>query len=37
VLPVWPLLESLARDRHMEHLVHLVDDVSEVPGLLARA
>jgi predicted Rossmann-fold nucleotide-binding protein len=36
VLPVWPLLESLARDRHMEHLVHLVDDVTEVPPLLAR-
>jgi predicted Rossmann-fold nucleotide-binding protein len=34
--PVWPLLESLARGRHMERLVHLVDHVSEVPALLAR-
>jgi predicted Rossmann-fold nucleotide-binding protein len=34
-LPVWPLLESLARDRHMADQVHLVDDVSEVAALLA--
>jgi hypothetical protein len=33
-LPVWPLLESLARERHMAGHVHLVDDVSEVPALL---
>ncbi|WP_345041956.1 Rossmann fold nucleotide-binding protein [Georgenia daeguensis] len=36
-LPVWPLLESLARERHMAGHVHLVDDVSEVPALLASA
>lgn len=35
-LPVWPLLVSLARGRDMEGLVHLVDDVSEVPPLLRR-
>ncbi len=35
-LPVWPLLEALARGRGMEPLVHLVDGVSEVPTLLAR-
>lgn len=35
VLPVWPLLQALARDRLMEHTVFLVDDVAEVPGLLA--
>jgi len=29
-LPVWPLLERLARDRPMADRVHLVDDVSEV-------
>ncbi|WP_098484790.1 LOG family protein [Georgenia soli] len=33
-LPVWPLLESLARERHMVDHIHLVDDVSEVPALL---
>jgi predicted Rossmann-fold nucleotide-binding protein len=36
VLPVWPLLEALARDRHMEHSVHLVDDIAEVEPLLAQ-
>ncbi|HLN77656.1 MAG TPA: LOG family protein [Nocardioidaceae bacterium] len=35
-VPVWTLLQSLARGRDMESLVHLVDDVSEVPALLAR-
>jgi predicted Rossmann-fold nucleotide-binding protein len=34
-LPVWPLLEALARDRDMERLIHLVDDVSEVPALVS--
>jgi predicted Rossmann-fold nucleotide-binding protein len=33
-LPVWPLLESLARDRRMAEHVHLVDDISEVAPLL---
>lgn len=33
--PVWPLLQSLARERAMEPLVHLVDDVREVAPLLA--
>jgi predicted Rossmann-fold nucleotide-binding protein len=36
VLPVWPLLQALARDRLMEPLVHLVDDVDDVARLLAR-
>ncbi|MGH3369770.1 MAG: LOG family protein, partial [Nocardioidaceae bacterium] len=35
-LPVWPLLESLARDRAMAGAVHLVDDLAEVRPLLAR-
>jgi len=35
VLPVWPLLEALARDRHLEDSIHLVDHVSEVAPLLA--
>ncbi len=35
-LPVWPLLETLARGRDMEALVHLVDSVDEVPALLSR-
>jgi predicted Rossmann-fold nucleotide-binding protein len=34
-LPVWPLLERLARDQAMADRVHLVDDVAEVLGLLA--
>lgn len=34
VLPVWPLLETLSRDRLMEGTVHLVDDVSEVVPIL---
>ena len=33
-LPVWPLLQALARGRPMERLVHLVDDVDEVRPLL---
>ncbi|MFZ5846057.1 LOG family protein [Nocardioides pakistanensis] len=37
VLPVWPLLQALSRGRLMERLVHLVDDVAEVPALLAAA
>ena len=36
VLPVWPLLQALSRDRLMERMVHLVDDVSEVAPLLGR-
>jgi hypothetical protein len=34
-LPVWPLLHRLAQDRAMEGHVHLVDDVDDVPALLA--
>jgi hypothetical protein len=34
-LPVWPLLERLSQGRLMDGMVHLVDDVSEVPPLLA--
>ncbi|HEX6249641.1 MAG TPA: Rossmann fold nucleotide-binding protein [Nocardioidaceae bacterium] len=34
VLPVWPLLERLSRDRLMEGTVHLVDDVAEVGQIL---
>jgi predicted Rossmann-fold nucleotide-binding protein len=33
-LPVWPLLQSLARDRPMRGALHLVDDIGDVPGLL---
>jgi predicted Rossmann-fold nucleotide-binding protein len=36
VVPAWPLLESLARGRAMEPVVHLVDTVEEVPALLSR-
>lgn len=35
VLPVWPLLEKLSRDRLMEGQVCLVDDVTEVVPLLS--
>ncbi len=35
-LPVWPLLESLARHRVMADHVHLVDDMDDVPDLLAE-
>ena len=34
VLPVWPLLEKLSRDRLMAGQVHLVEDVWEVTPLL---
>ena len=34
-LPVWPLLRSLAQDRVMEPLVHLVDDLDDILPLLA--
>ncbi|SDT21286.1 Possible lysine decarboxylase [Nocardioides scoriae] len=33
-LPVWPLLQALARDRPMHDAVALVDDPSQVAGLL---
>lgn len=33
-LPVWPLLEALAAGRPFEHSIHLVDDPTEVRGLL---
>ncbi|HSE70388.1 MAG TPA: Rossmann fold nucleotide-binding protein [Nocardioidaceae bacterium] len=33
-LPASPLLETLARDRAMASVVHLVDDLSDVPPLL---
>ena len=36
VLPVWPLLQALAKGRRMERMVHLVDDVSEVARFLGR-
>ncbi len=36
VVPAWPLLESLARGRAMQPVVHLVDDLAEVAPLLAR-
>ncbi|SED40140.1 Predicted Rossmann fold nucleotide-binding protein [Nocardioides exalbidus] len=35
-LPVWPLLQSLARGRAMEGHLHLVDTVDEVVALLSR-
>ena len=34
-LPVWPLLQSLARDRDMAGYVHLVDDVAEAASVIA--
>ena len=34
-LPVWPLLQRLAQDRAMEGHVHLVDEVDDVPALVA--
>jgi predicted Rossmann-fold nucleotide-binding protein len=33
-LPVWPLLQALARGRAMEDHVHLVDSVDEATGLM---
>ena len=35
-VPAWPLLRSLADGRAMEKVVHLVDDLDEVPALLSR-
>ncbi|MEU6822180.1 Rossmann fold nucleotide-binding protein [Streptomyces atriruber] len=35
-LPVWPLLQSLARGRSMESRIALVDDVAEAPAALRR-
>jgi predicted Rossmann-fold nucleotide-binding protein len=34
-LPVWPLLQGLAADRHMADRVHLVDTAAEATGLLS--
>ncbi|MBD3946901.1 LOG family protein [Nocardioides ganghwensis] len=34
-LPVWPLLQALARDRAMEPYVHLVDSVEEAVEVVA--
>jgi predicted Rossmann-fold nucleotide-binding protein len=34
-VPVWPTLHALAADRRMAGAVHLVDDIEEVPGILA--
>lgn len=34
-LPVWPLLQALARGRSMESRIELVDSVDEVPRILA--
>ncbi|MFC7405604.1 LOG family protein [Georgenia alba] len=34
-LPAWPLLQSLADGRSMSPHVHLVDDVTDVPAILA--
>jgi predicted Rossmann-fold nucleotide-binding protein len=36
VVPVWPLLQSLAEGRAMAPVVHLVDSMDEVPALLSR-
>ena len=35
-LPVWPLLQALARGRAMEEHVHLVDSVEEAVAVVAR-
>ncbi|MFD7388809.1 LOG family protein [Streptomyces sp. NPDC059852] len=35
-LPVWPLLQSLARDRSMETRIALVDRIEEAPEALKR-
>jgi predicted Rossmann-fold nucleotide-binding protein len=35
-VPVWAGLQALARGRRMEAALHLVDDITEVPGLLRR-
>ena len=34
-LPLWPLLEALARERHMADHVHLVDTVAEAADVVA--
>lgn len=34
-VPAWPLLEALAKARPLEAAVHLIDDVSEIPALIA--
>jgi predicted Rossmann-fold nucleotide-binding protein len=36
VVPAWPLLQSLARGRAMEPVIHLVDDLADVAPLLAH-
>jgi len=36
-VPVWPTLSVLAADRRMAGSVHLVDDIEEVPEILAAA
>ena len=36
VVPVWPLLQSLARGRPMESHVHLVDSIDEAADLVGR-
>ncbi len=36
-LPVWPLLQALARDRAMESCVHLVDTVEEAMDAVGRS
>jgi predicted Rossmann-fold nucleotide-binding protein len=35
-VPAWPLLERLARDRAMQHRVHLVDSVGEAVAVVGR-
>ncbi|MCX5203896.1 LOG family protein [Streptomyces sp. NBC_00237] len=35
-LPAWPLLQSLAKDRPMDHRIALVDSVDEAPAALER-
>jgi predicted Rossmann-fold nucleotide-binding protein len=34
-LPVWPLLQTLARDRPMAHSTHLVDTIDEAAALVS--
>lgn len=36
LLPAWPLLETLAKERAMARRIALVDSVAEVPSALAR-
>lgn len=35
-VPVWAGLQALAHGRGMQHALHLVEDIAEVPGLLRR-